>query len=145
MRYNTPEKLEKHRIEVAEWRKNNRTKSIESKKKSYYKYVDKNRSSARRLRNNNRFFALDAYSQGKFVCACCRCNDYDFLTIDHIDNEGAKHRKKTGCSNLYSWLKVNNYPEGFQVLCYNCNSLKGHYGYCRVHQEPNWEGGEETV
>lgn len=33
-------------------------------------------------------------------------------------------------SRFYVWLKKNNYPPGFQILCYNCNCAKGHFGYC---------------
>ena len=32
--------------------------------------------------------------------------------------------------DTYRWLKNHNYPEGFQVLCYNCNLPKGVYGVC---------------
>jgi hypothetical protein len=28
------------------------------------------------------------------------------------------------------WLKRNGYPKGFRVLCHNCNSARGLYGYC---------------
>ena len=35
-----------------------------------------------------------------------------------------KHRKETGGANLYVWLRKNNYPIGFQILCYNCNLVK---------------------
>jgi hypothetical protein len=61
-------------------------------------------------------------------CAHCGENNLDFLCIDHINNDGAKHRnqfksKKLG-RHLYYWLKSNNYPRGFQVLCLNCNHKK---------------------
>lgn len=52
------------------------------------------------------------------------------LTIDHIHNDGAKHRREiTGGisqngAKLYAWLKKNNYPEGFQVMCWNHNMKK---------------------
>jgi hypothetical protein len=56
-----------------------------------------------------------------------------FLTIDHIENNGAEHRRqqRNGQNkghDIYAWLRKNNYPEGFQVLCYNCNCAKGIYG-----------------
>jgi hypothetical protein len=60
-------------------------------------------------------------------CICCEENNIEMLTIDHINNNGADHRKKTGCrtgSNFYAWLVKNNYPEGFQTLCFNCNISK---------------------
>jgi predicted RNA-binding Zn-ribbon protein involved in translation (DUF1610 family) len=68
--------------------------------------------------------AMDAYG-GK--CACCGESQVVFLTIDHINNDGAKHRREIGKpsgSNFYSWLNRQYYPEGFQVLCWNCNAGK---------------------
>jgi hypothetical protein len=71
-------------------------------------------------------------------CACCRESHIEFLTIDHINNDGAEHRKEVG-HVLYFWLINNNYPEGFQVLCYNCNMCKGYYGEC-FHKNPEIKG-----
>jgi len=74
--------------------------------------------------------ALRQYGGNNPKCKCCGENKYEFLAIDHIDGGGKKHRKEVGCSNIYSWLKKNNYPKGFRVLCHNCNSALGFYGYC---------------
>lgn len=64
-------------------------------------------------------------------CRCCGETTDEFLQIDHVNNDGAEHRRKIGNGNsIYTWLKKNNYPEGFQVLCANCNYAKAHYGYC---------------
>jgi predicted restriction endonuclease len=63
-------------------------------------------------------------------CACCGERRYEFLSIDHINGGGNKHRKEIGNGKIYLWLIKNSYPEGFQVLCCNCNQAKGHYGYC---------------
>lgn len=65
-------------------------------------------------------------------CVCCGETEYKFLSIDHIEGGGNKHRKSLGfgASTMYSWLKKNNFPKGFQVLCHNCNQAKGFYGKC---------------
>ena len=71
--------------------------------------------------------ALEAYG-GK--CACCSEDRHEFLAIDHVYGDGAKHRKTIG-KNIYRWLKRNNYPiERFRVLCHNCNVAMGIYGKC---------------
>jgi hypothetical protein len=63
-------------------------------------------------------------------CAVCGISNLQYLTIDHIDGNGADHReevmgnRKTAGWNFYRWLKLNNYPPGFQVLCYNHNASK---------------------
>ncbi len=67
------------------------------------------------------------YSNGTLKCGCCGENDFNSLTIDHINNDGAKHRKKISIGSgqsIYQWLIKNNFPEGFQVLCMNCNCIK---------------------
>lgn len=78
---------------------------------------------------------LSAYSKEELMCACCGEKSLEFLTIDHIDGNGHNDRKVHGSGvNFYHWLKKNNYPKGFRVLCYNCNCSLGHLGYC-PHQE----------
>jgi hypothetical protein len=63
-----------------------------------------------------------------------------FLSLDHIDGGGNKHRKElfgdkgeSGLS-LYRWAKNNGYPPIFQVLCMNCNHAKHVLGVC-PHQK----------
>ena len=51
------------------------------------------------------------------------------LSIDHINNDGAERRrnnKQNTSSRIYLWLKKKKYPEGFQVLCMNCQWIKKH-------------------
>ena len=62
-------------------------------------------------------------------CMCCGEKEDKFLAIDHMNGGGRKHYKEIG-QRLYSWLIANKMPEGFQVLCHNCNMAKGLYGIC---------------
>lgn len=65
-------------------------------------------------------------------CRCCKINIKQFLTVDHINNDGKTHRQKVlKMGNIYIWLVKNGFPkDNFQLLCYNCNMAKGHYGSC---------------
>lgn len=86
-----------------------------------------------------RIAALRHYSGGKPYCACCGESTLDFLTIDHIAGGGTKHRRelsKGGISGsaIYIFLKKQNYPEGYQVLCLNCNWARGRSAKC-PHEE----------
>ena len=85
---------------------------------------------------NHRFIneVIDGYG-GK--CACCGETRREFLTIDHIDGSGREHKREIGFSGLqfYRWLRRNNYPEGFQVLCFNCNCGKSNYSVCPHDKE----------
>ena len=57
------------------------------------------------------------------VCACCGIIESAFLSIDHVNGGGTKQRKALGFggSAFYTWLRKMGFPEGFQVLCHNCN------------------------
>lgn len=58
-------------------------------------------------------------------CEHCKIDNPDVLCIDHINNIGIQKRKEVGLGNtFYQWLITHNFPEGYQVLCWNCNHLK---------------------
>lgn len=55
-------------------------------------------------------------------CVCCGESHPKFLSIDHIGQTGAEHRANDPrARNITQWLIKNHFPEGFQVLCHNCN------------------------
>lgn len=71
------------------------------------------------------------------VCACCGEADVRLLTFDHIDGGGRKHLAEVHAQGrLSTWLRNNGYPEGFQVLCFNCNSGRSVNGGVCPHQDP---------
>jgi hypothetical protein len=55
----------------------------------------------------------------------CEVTDIDMLSLDHVNNDGAEHRrnlfgKKQGNSGgLYGWVRSHEYPPEFQTLCMN--------------------------
>jgi hypothetical protein len=68
---------------------------------------------------------ISHYSNGTMKCVCCGESNIEFLTLDHINNDGAKQRKKlklSGGWRFYYWLKLHNFPDEYelQVLCANC-------------------------
>ena len=90
---------------------------------------------AREYRQSMRMAAFRAYCGENIHCMClggCSTNEPKFLAIDHIEGGGREHRRQIGTNGLgiYSWLRANKYPPGFQVLCHNCNLAKGAYGQC---------------
>ena len=74
-----------------------------------------------------RLLAIEKYGS---VCACCSEGRVEFLAIDHINGGGNKHRREVGAKNMFWWLKKNNWPSGFRVLCHNCNMAIGFYKKC---------------
>lgn len=81
-------------------------------------------------RFNIRLQTLYWYSNGLMECDCCGESDIRLLTIDHINGGGKQHRIKNKIKHIYEYLYYNNYPDGYRVLCWNCNKSYGQYGYC---------------
>jgi hypothetical protein len=76
---------------------------------------------------------LDAVVAYGGVCACCAEGNIEFLCIDHVNGDGASHRRSIGGKSghaFYLWLRRNGYPKGMRVLCYNCNMALWLYGAC---------------
>jgi hypothetical protein len=74
---------------------------------------------------------LNKYANGNIVCACCGEDKVEFLSLDHINGGGTKHRKLVGAGfKFFLWLRKNDYPEGYRILCHNCNQSYGFYNYC---------------
>ena len=81
---------------------------------------------------------ISYYSNGENACKCCGLDVYEFLCVDHINNDGAEHRKQIGgSSELIKWIIKNNYPSGFQILCQNCNVGKSRNNGVCPHEKLN--------
>jgi hypothetical protein len=60
--------------------------------------------------------------EGKLQCcwAGCDVTDVDMLSLDHVKDDGAQHRKHIGATRAYQWAKSHGFPLGvFQTLCQN--------------------------
>jgi glucan-binding YG repeat protein len=80
-----------------------------------------------RIRNQHRIDALKHYSGGTMSCARCGFDDIRAISLDHVNGDGAAHRRQFKDSwAVFRWIKKNGYPEGFQVLCMNCQFIKRH-------------------
>ena len=120
------------------WRENNRgrvaargreyraanRKRISAQRREHY-FVNRDRLTAQKREHYRklRLAAIRAY--GGSVCTNCGEDRLEVLTLDHVGNDGSKHRRAVGIGpKFYRWLQRNNYPPGLQVLCFNCNSGK---------------------
>lgn len=104
-----------------------------ARRASHNKWAEKNHEYRleykRKLRVARKIEVLSHYSGGDPVCDCCGETELAFLTLDHINGDGAKHRrenfgsnKSAGTSYVYGWIKRNGFPPIFKVLCFNCNT-----------------------
>lgn len=97
-------------------------------------------ASARRWNRRLKEKCYAAY--GGFVCTCCGETCEAFLSIDHVNNDGAEDRRRRGLvdkdshkngkggSSFYKQLEREGYPSGYQVLCMNCQWGKRRFGTC---------------
>lgn len=136
--------LEDKAKNVKEWQQNNKEKVREYNRKSYLKHLEERRAHRREYyyshkvqcnaRRRKFYLALKTevltyYGNGQFACVVCGENRLPCLSIDHINGGGLKHCRSLGVSpgvQFYIWLKKQDYPEGYQTLCMNCQFMKRH-------------------
>lgn len=96
--------------------------------RKYYRY-NYNKEKLQRRRQEERLGILIHYSENPPKCSRCGFTDVRALQIDHINGGGRRQRREDGLKHgqaMYRWIKKNNYPDGFQILCANCNWIKKH-------------------
>jgi len=106
-----------------DWRKRHLE---EVNRKARERYARQDDPPCKRYRRELRESVLRHYGNR---CACCGEARVEFLCVDHINGGGTQHRKQLGRKSVYAWIKQNGFPVGFRVLCWNCNSSLGLYGY----------------
>lgn len=82
-------------------------------------------------RDNIKYLIFEHYGN---ACACCNESHKEFLTIDHINNDGALFRKnnpnKRSNAAFYKSIIDSNFPTNLQLLCWNCNCAKQFHNIC---------------
>lgn len=86
-----------------------------------YRCYDCNRKKSEYRRN----LRIKVYEHYGNACTCCGETTKEFLTIDHVNNDGAVERK-LGLSGITLLRKIirEGYPNRYQILCFNCNIAK---------------------
>lgn len=93
------------------------------------KHPDSCRSTVKEAKKKVVMEVFSHYCGGDIKCQKCGFNDIRALSIDHINGDGNKHREEIGRGgghDLCYWLRLNGYPQGFQILCMNCQFIKRH-------------------
>lgn len=96
-------------------------------------YVRKTKIRIKEYQRKVKIEVFNHYSNEDIRCQCCNEKEIKFLCLDHIDGGGGEERKRLngrGGVIFYAYLKAHKYPEGYQLLCFNCNGAKGIYGFC---------------
>ena len=68
-------------------------------------------------------------------CSCCGETKKEFLTIEHLNGGGRKHRSGRGSETVYREIAQEYRPDLYAILCMNCNHAKGIYGFCPHEKE----------
>lgn len=126
------------KVYVRNWRRRNPERVAEYNKKSRVYYQENRQQILDRklsIRTKLRDDVLLAYGG---VCVCCEEPIKEFLTVDHVNDDGSQHRAlhdlKSG-TMIYRWLRDNGYPPGFQTMCWNCNCGRARNGGICPHKE----------
>lgn len=147
-----PEKAKKYRKDYYQNRKEDIKKkrrdyvaSNPEKVSTYNQQYFKNHPGAFVIaeRKSRRKLKEDAVARLGGKCVCCGEKEMEFLTVDHVNGGGKKHRedlKKAGKSPtqaIYRELRDAADVSMYRLLCWNCNS-SAHFGngIC-VHQRKN--------
>mgnify|MGYP001599706083 FL=1 len=121
MPYNTKEKA---RVRNQRYYRANHERELTRSRNYYRAHPETAKAWWRKRQAWEKESAFAAYSNGPICCACCGETNLVFLSIDHIDGGGNKHRREihtNGGTKLYQWLRQKFYPPGYRVLCMNCN------------------------
>jgi len=95
---------------------------------------------------------LEAIKRFGGRCACCGETRYQFLSFDHVDGDGAQHRREAGgfwparSSSFLRYLKKNDWKSKYRirVLCMNCHIAEDLWGAC-PHRLERCAASQERV
>lgn len=105
------------------------------------KYYKKNREKIlayhKKWRINLRKRLLKKYGS---KCVCCGESQWEFLSFDHVNNDGGEDRKAWARARNYKslstsasyYLELLNSPKrkDLRILCGSCHFAYTHFGYC---------------
>ena len=116
---------------VTEYKASNVEKVKKAKALYYATDGGKTKRRVKVYKDATKLKVISHYSNNMLKCNVCENSMYEHLTLDHLNNDGAEHRKKVifngnrhGGNSTYLWVIRNNYPDIFQILCMNCNYKK---------------------
>lgn len=134
---------EKYAEQQRKYRAADKEKAKSRARKHYADHKEKILARLKRKRDSLRLEMITAYGG---ACECCGENHPIFLTLDHINNNGAQHRKilsngysRSGNGKVIQQLKSLGWPkENYRLLCYNCNCGRHRNNGTCPHEEENF-------
>ena len=113
---------ERNRVYQREWKARNKDKVKAWAKRYYLAHKERELQRNRLVYEEKKIEVLAHYSGVNFPsCSKCGFSDIRALSIDHINRRNGDD--KSG-NKLYRWLIKEDFPEGYQTLCMNCQFIK---------------------
>lgn len=118
--------LEEDAKRTREYRKRYPERFKQSLRQSYTKHKEKRNKETKKEYLSLKSETFEKYSNNKIPsCKICLESNLAFLTLDHIRGRKAEgHSTKFSGDKLWRHLRRNEFPSGYQILCWNCNVLK---------------------
>jgi hypothetical protein len=127
-------KTNPQRVKAAQDRWRNKNPGEAARRTAQWRAANRERALAAQRTSNRKLKDAAYRAYGGYRCQCCGETEEAFLSLDHVNNDGAEHRRQTDRRKLYKWLAKNGYQKSFQVLCMNCNFGKARNGGICPHQ-----------
>lgn len=108
----------------------NKVNGSAAHKRWYDKHREREQTRQKERRRQEKLEIIQAYGG---ACQCCGDDHYEFLSVDHVNRDGAAKRKsgEHAGASFYRNLKKLGFPKDeFRLLCMNCNFARGRYGRC---------------
>ena len=110
------------------WYLNHKKECADYARKYREEHGEVDRLHRKEYKNKRKSEVLAHYNRdGKVSCVICGESRLPCLSIDHINGGGSEHRRQIGIvggEKFYDWLRKQNFPEGYQTLCMNCQFMK---------------------
>lgn len=119
--------IEENKIYRHTYYLNHKQQFKEYQKKAWLLHREEKSKWAHDYKQARKELLLRHYGNGELKCVNCGFDNIKALSLDHINGGGNKHRRDTdnkGGEKFYTWLIKNNFPEGYQTLCMNCQFIK---------------------
>jgi hypothetical protein len=113
----------KRSAQSIKWKKDN-----PGKVKSYhYKYYQAHKEKRKIIvQEKNKELFNEILNYYGHQCSIIDCGGIENLRVDHIGGKDNGDGYLKG-HKLWRWLKKNNFPPGFRILCQRCNALDGYH------------------
>lgn len=124
--------ISKAKERVSRWQRDNKEHRSKKAKLAVRMGVSKNKQYNKNARIKLKREVVEAYGG---VCSCCGEVEMEFMTLDHVNGDGASDRAaRSGGGSSWRSAKLRGFPSDLRLLCFNCNISAYRGGGICVHK-----------